>query len=113
MITAKSIDNYIGGNTDPFKLASDMFSQVSKSGAKYTSGNVVSIDSYDDKKKVTLSNGQEYFAKTIIFAIVGKLNQPSNINLVPIMLLPYFSCLFKQILRHQLDFSLHCKVITL
>lgn len=74
MITAKSIDNYIGGNTDPFKLASDMFSQVSKSGAKYTSGNVVSIDSYDDKKKVTLSNGQEYFAKTIIFAIGGKVS---------------------------------------
>ena len=51
-----------------------MFSQVSKSGAKYTSGNVVSIDSYDDKKKVTLSNGQEYFAKTIIFAIGGKVS---------------------------------------
>ena len=56
MIKAKSIDNYIGGSSDPFKLANEMFSQMSKSGVKYVSGNVISIDTDNKIKKVILSD---------------------------------------------------------
>lgn len=75
ILKAKSIDNYIGGNSDPFKLSSDMFSQMSKSGAKYITGTVISIVNEEKTKKVILSNGKEYWAKAIILAIGGKVSQ--------------------------------------
>ena len=75
MIKAKTIDNYIGSESDPFKLASNMFSQVSKSGAKYVTGNVISIKLENKIKKVILSDGKEYNGKSIILAIGGKVTQ--------------------------------------
>lgn len=75
MIKAKTIDNYIGSESDPFKLASNMFSQVSKSGAKYVTGNVISIKLENKIKKVTLSDGKEYNGKSVILAIGGKVTQ--------------------------------------
>ncbi len=75
MIKAKKIDNYIGSESDPFKLASNMFSQVSKAGAKYVTGNVVSIKLENKIKKVILSDGKEYNGKSVIFAIGGKVGQ--------------------------------------
>ena len=75
MITAKKIDNYIGSESDPFKLASNMFSQVSKAGAKYVTGNVISIKLENKIKKVILSDGKEYNGKSVIFAIGGKVGQ--------------------------------------
>ena len=35
MLKTKVIENYIGGNSDSFKLSSDMFAQSIKFGAKY------------------------------------------------------------------------------
>ncbi|MBR3891118.1 MAG: FAD-dependent oxidoreductase [Bacilli bacterium] len=75
MIKAKKIDNYIGSESDPFKLASNMFSQVSKAGAKYVTGNVISIKLENKIKKVILSDGKEYNGKSVIFAIGGKVGQ--------------------------------------
>ena len=75
MIKAKTIDNYIGSESDPFKLASNMFSQVSKAGAKYVTGNVISIKLENKIKKVILSDGKEYNGKSIILAIGGKVTQ--------------------------------------
>ena len=75
MIKAKTIDNYIGSESDPFKLASNMFSQVSKSGAKYVTGNVISIKLENKIKKVILSDGKEYNGKSVILAIGGKVTQ--------------------------------------
>lgn len=77
MLKAKEIDNYIGGNTDPFKLASDMFSQVSKQGVKYVSGTVINIDLKEDYKEITLQNSKKIKSKTIILAIGGKVSSTS------------------------------------
>jgi len=77
MLKAKEIDNYIGGSTDPFKLASDMFSQVSKLGVKYVTGTVINISLKEDYKEITLQNSKKINAKTIILAIGGKV---SNTN---------------------------------
>lgn len=73
MLKTKVIDNYIGSvDTDSFKLASDMFAQSIKYGAKYKQGNVVSIE--DGKiKRVVLSSKEEIRSKTIIIASGGKL----------------------------------------
>jgi thioredoxin reductase (NADPH) len=70
MLKAKSIDNYIGGDSDPFILSSNMFSQVSKLGVKYVSGSVVNID---ESKNITLQNGKKFKAKTIIVATGGRV----------------------------------------
>ena len=74
MITAKSIDNYIGGASDPFKLSTDMFSQMTKSGAKYVTGSVISINRANNSIKVILANGKEFEGKTLILAIGGKVS---------------------------------------
>lgn len=75
MMKTKIIDNYIGGSsTDAMKLASDMFAQSIKYGAKYKQGNVVSIVSNEEHKRVVLSNGEELISKTLILAMGGKLS---------------------------------------
>ncbi len=74
MITAKSIDNYIGGASDPFKLSSDMFSQMTKSGVKYVTGNVTFINKEEDLIRVVLTNAKEYVGKTLVLAIGGKVS---------------------------------------
>lgn len=75
MMKTKIIDNYLGGSTnDAIKLASDMFAQSIKYGAKYKQGNVVSIESNKEYKKVVLSNGESQLAKSLILAMGGKLS---------------------------------------
>lgn len=74
MMKTKVIDNYIGGSTtNAMELASNMFSQSIKYGAKYKQGNVVSIED-GELKKVILSNGEEYYCKALILAVGGKLS---------------------------------------
>lgn len=75
MLKTRIIDNYIGGSSDAIKLASDMFAQSIKFGAKYKQANVVEIMSMDNYKKVVLSNGDSILAYTIILAIGGKLGK--------------------------------------
>ena len=80
MMKTKIIDNYIGGSSsDAMKLASDMFAQSIKYGAKYKQGNVVSIDNGDDYKKVVLSNGEIVLGKSLILAMGGKLSDKTFI----------------------------------
>lgn len=75
MIKTKTIDNYIGGGSnDALELASNMFSQSIKYGAKYKQGNVVAIEMNNLNKKVILSSGEVVEGKTIILAIGGKLS---------------------------------------
>ena len=60
MMKTKVIENYIGASsTDAMKLASDMFAQSIKYGAKYKQGNIVSLEDNKEYKKVILSNGEE------------------------------------------------------
>ena len=75
MLKTRVIDNYIGGSsTDAMKLASDMFAQSIKYGAKYKQGNVVSIELNKDYKTVVLSTGEQIMAKSLILAIGGKIS---------------------------------------
>lgn len=76
MMKTKIIDNYIGSSSnDAMKLASDMFAQSIKYGAKYKQGNVVSIENDIEYKKVVLSNGETLTAKSLILAMGGKLSK--------------------------------------
>ena len=80
MMKTKIIDNYIGSSSnDAMKLASDMFAQSIKYGAKYKQGNVVSIEDLNEHKKVILSNGENFIAKTLILAMGGKLSNDTFI----------------------------------
>jgi thioredoxin reductase (NADPH) len=75
MMKTKVIDNYIGGSsTDAMKLASDMFAQSIKYGAKYKQGNVVSITNNIEKKEIVLANGEKISSKSLILAMGGKLS---------------------------------------
>ena len=75
MMKTKIIDNYIGGSsTDAMKLASDMFAQSIKYGAKYKQGNVVSILNKSDEKEIVLSSGEKISSKSLILATGGKLS---------------------------------------
>lgn len=73
IIKAKEIGNYIGGSNDPFTLANSMFTQMSKSGVKYVSGDVIFIDNEDSNKKIVLNDGKEFISKALIIATGGKL----------------------------------------
>ncbi len=76
MMKTKVIENYIGGSsTEAMKLASDMFAQSIKYGAKYKQGNVVSLDNGNDYKRVILSNGEQICAHALILAIGGKISE--------------------------------------
>lgn len=78
MMKTKTIDNYIGASSnDAIQLASNMFSQSIKYGAKYKQGNVVSIEMNNLNKKAILSNGEVVNGKTIILAIGGKISNKS------------------------------------
>lgn len=74
MLKTKLIENYIGGNADAMKLASDMFAQSIKFGAKYKQGNVVAIESVENYKKITLNSGEILYAYGLILAIGGKMS---------------------------------------
>lgn len=75
MMKTKVIENYIGASsTDAMKLASDMFAQSIKYGAKYKQGNVVSLEDNKEYKKVVLSNGEEILGHSLILAIGGKIS---------------------------------------
>ena len=75
MMKTKVIDNYIGSSSnDAMKLASDMFAQSIKYGAKYKQGNVVSIEDLVEYKRVMLSSGESFLSKALILAIGGKLS---------------------------------------
>ena len=75
MMKTKVIENYIGASsTDAMKLASDMFAQSIKYGAKYKQGNVVSLEDNREYKKVILSNGEEILGHSLILAIGGKIS---------------------------------------
>lgn len=75
MMKTKVIENYIGASsTDAMKLASDMFAQSIKYGAKYKQGNVVSLEDNKEYKKVILSNGEEILGHSLILAIGGKIS---------------------------------------
>lgn len=76
MMKTKIIDNYIGGSsTDAMKLASDMFAQSIKYGAKYKQGNVISIEDKEEYKNIVLSNGERIATKSLILAMGGKLSK--------------------------------------
>lgn len=75
MIKTKSIENYIGGfSTNSFELASKMFQDAIKFGAKYLQGNVVSIVNNSDFKIVVLADKSIIKTKTIILAIGGNIS---------------------------------------
>ena len=73
MLKTKIIDNYIGGSNDSFKLASDMFNQAIKYGAKYKQASVVNIENVENYKKITLNNGDNLYAYSLVIAVGGKL----------------------------------------
>ncbi len=75
MTKTKVIDNYIGGSsTDALELASNMFAQSIKYGAKYKQANVVGIE--DGKyKRIVLSSGEIIEGKSVILAMGGKLGK--------------------------------------
>lgn len=76
MVRTDLIENYIGGSsTNGVELASKMFSDSIKFGAKYKQGNVVSIESEDKIKIITLSNGEVLKTKTVIIAVGGSLSK--------------------------------------
>ena len=74
MMKTKTIENYIGGSsTNAIELASNMFAQAIKFGAKYKQGNVVSIETDSLTKKVFLATGEVIESKALILAIGGKI----------------------------------------
>ncbi len=65
------IDNYPGmEGKHGYELSMSFFTQAQKFGAQLKGGDVVEISNLDskDEKKIKLSNGEEYTAKTIIIA---------------------------------------------
>ena len=76
MTKTKIIDNYIGGfSNNAIELATSMFAQSIKFGAKYKQGNVISIENERDFKTVVLSTGEKINTKALILAIGGKLSK--------------------------------------
>ncbi|AZZ65252.1 FAD-binding protein [Metamycoplasma phocicerebrale] len=79
MVLQSKIENYPGFEyVSGIDLSLKMLNQATKNGAKQIFGNVINIESLkENEKKITLENGEEYFASTVVIATGMK-------NLVPL-----------------------------
>ena len=80
LLKTSDIENYIGEKmVNGFELANKMYEHALSFGASHMYGNVVELENLGDTKKITLEDGSEVEAKTVIIA-TGTQEQLLNIK---------------------------------